>query len=189
MIKTSEKLKKKFDLKGAPYRRAPHVAIYGIDKEVQKDQLLGAVYNRNKEVFQGMPTEKLRENFQPKFSKIIKGYNTWIVQVDPTIFRRIMSKGRLYVGTWLCKVEEYIEPMRCAKCLEFGHRADRCRNNITCGNCGQEGHHLTRCRSRHIGCANCKKAGYRWADHPTISQRCGSLELARRSLQKNTKYD
>ncbi|KAH0611495.1 uncharacterized protein H6S33_010760 [Morchella sextelata] len=70
-----------------------------------------------------------------------------------------------------CHIEAFLPTFpdtQCAKCLEYGHRQEKCKNNGKCGHCA--GDHLNsfhpcnecqggyRCTHTPIRCLNCKGA-------------------------------
>lgn len=74
------------------------------------------------------------------------------------------------------KVRRYIPaPLRCFKCLKFGHISNRCRGEANC-NCGRPSHEGTECQSPPV-CVNCK------GDHTTRSPRCPEF-IAEKEIQR-----
>jgi hypothetical protein len=77
----------------------------------------------------------------------------------------------LLIGFTKVKVKPFVNnPMRCYKCLKFGHTQTRCKNNVeVCCNCGQTKHtdqrKSERCEKK-PKCVNCE------ADHNSFSKSC-----------------
>ena len=60
------------------------------------------------------------------------------------------------VGYLSVKVRPYVPaPMRCFRCLRFGHTRDSCRNRPTCGKCAATDHTSDDCSAETIRCVNC----------------------------------
>ena len=60
------------------------------------------------------------------------------------------------VGYVRVKVRHYFpSPMRCFRCLRFGHTRDFCRNRPTCGNCAATDHTSEDCAAGTRKCINC----------------------------------
>lgn len=196
-LRVNEALKEEgFKVDGVPKLMRPRVAIFGVDKDISREELLGAVEVRNKELFQGWSDGERRDLFLPERTVGPQGRytRTWVVRVDPKMHHRMVEAGKLFVGLYSCRVENYSEPERCFKCNGFGHIGKWCRLPVTCSHCGEGGHHVVGCAKRQqedqIRCANCLRAGRpeELCKHSVFWKECPVREQARRSLERRTDY-
>ena len=76
------------------------------------------------------------------------------------------------VGYVTVKVRPYVPaPMRCFRCLRFGHTRDSCRNRPTCGKCAATDHTSEDCSSATLKCVNCDADQ---TPHSAFDRRCPS---------------
>ncbi|XP_055623511.1 uncharacterized protein LOC129766938 [Toxorhynchites rutilus septentrionalis] len=69
------------------------------------------------------------------------------------------------VGFYNCKVKQYVpSPLRCFKCLHYGHDKERCRGNQICARCANL-YHEGEC-STPVVCVNCLQ------NHHALSKEC-----------------
>ena len=62
----------------------------------------------------------------------------------------------VHVGYVRVKVRPYIpSPMRCFRCLRFGHTRDYCKSKPTCRNCAASDHTGDDCTAEQMKCVNC----------------------------------
>ncbi|XP_055615296.1 uncharacterized protein LOC129761584 [Toxorhynchites rutilus septentrionalis] len=90
------------------------------------------------------------------------------------------------VGFHLCRVRQYIPPpLRCMKCLKFGHKKDVCKGNQTCANCAKLYHDKTECQQERR-CVVCR------GGHHTLSKDCpvytDELEIQRMKTTEKITY-
>lgn len=67
------------------------------------------------------------------------------------------------IGLVACRAKEIITPLRCFRCLEYGHNSQKCEgeDRSTQGlNCGKEEHRVQECKEEPI-CRKCKVVGHR----------------------------
>ena len=82
------------------------------------------------------------------------------------------------------KIETYIpNPLRCYKCLKFGHHGSVCNGHTICGKCGErEPNHTTINCNLNTRCANCDE------DHPSYTRSCPAWKKEKEILTiKHTK--
>ena len=76
------------------------------------------------------------------------------------------------VGYLSVKVRPYVPaPMRCFRCLRFGHTRDSCRNRPTCGKCAATDHTSDDCPAETPRCVNCDDTQI---PHSAFDRRCPS---------------
>lgn len=89
-----------------------------------------------------------------------------IVTVPLTDANRLLEKRRIKIGWSSCRIEEFINPRRCFKCLGFGHLAADCCNKESgirdeCLRCGSKEHRAKTCDSEVFKCYVCQIEGHR----------------------------
>lgn len=100
--------------------------------------------------------------------------------------QKVLLVGKIKVGWTVCKLRELIRPLKCFKCLEFGHIANNCKNtdrSDSCRRCGGSGHHAKQCEKEPL-CMLCKRTEGLSCEHISGSSRCPAyrraLNLARK---------
>ncbi|GBO37797.1 hypothetical protein AVEN_16093-1 [Araneus ventricosus] len=72
------------------------------------------------------------------------------------------------VGYIKLTVRPYIpNPLKCFKCLRFGHLKASCRGTLTCARCAEAGHDSSDCKASEK-CVNCK------GSHTSFSRLCSA---------------
>ena len=71
-------------------------------------------------------------------------------------FNSVDLPKEVTVGYLKVKVRPYTpSPMRCFRCLRFGHTRDFCKNRATCGRCAATDHTSSDCTAETLRCINC----------------------------------
>ncbi|KAH0603232.1 uncharacterized protein H6S33_008236, partial [Morchella sextelata] len=120
------------------------------------------------------------ENFQlaqiPRWisraeTRMEKTHSSMVIALPGQITMETLGVKFLSLFNRSCHIEAFLPTFpdtQCAKCLEYGHRQEKCKNNGKCGHCA--GDHLTsfhpcnqcqgghRCTHTPIRCLNCKGA-------------------------------
>ncbi|XP_060665565.1 uncharacterized protein LOC132797808 [Drosophila nasuta] len=95
---------------------------------------------------------------------------------------KLLKAGKLRVGWNTCRIRRKIQPIRCYRCMEFGHIQSRCTAEADCsGNCynyGEAGHQAKTC-SKKPKCILCSRKGEEDSAHTTTSIRCPYQSKAR----------
>ncbi|GBL81675.1 hypothetical protein AVEN_93460-1 [Araneus ventricosus] len=107
-----------------PRKRQPQIIIYDVP-----------VTSGEREDVESAFLQKLRSsnNFhEGSDMKVVckkpgKGpYQHWLLAMAPGLYNCIKDCTRLYFGFGSFKFKEYLEPVRCYKCLKFGHLRAKC---------------------------------------------------------------
>jgi len=107
---------------------------------------------------------------------------------SPEIANRIMDQ-RLSWGGYRFVAERLIpDPIRCAKCNLYGHKATNCSAASICSRCSSEGHWAKDCRSA-PRCAACVKANEKETRHPCFDRDCPTLLFLRESRRERRPED
>lgn len=87
---------------------------------------------------------------------------TAYLDVDPSIYHKIMLTGKVYIGWQRCMVYEDLNMKRCYKCCGYGHSIKKCTNRQKCGFCSGE-HEAKDCMQKHIlQCSNCMESNNKY---------------------------
>ena len=71
-------------------------------------------------------------------------------------FNQLDLPKEVVVGYLKVKVRPYVpSPLRCFRCLRFGHTREYCKNRPTCGRCAATDHDSSDCRAETLRCINC----------------------------------
>ena len=88
-------------------------------------------------------------------------------------FNQLDIPREIFIGYERVKVRLYIpSPMRCYRCLRFGHTRDYCRNRPTCGICAAADHTGDSCTADTWKCINCDE---RQTPHTAFDPKCPAL--------------
>lgn len=79
-----------------------------------------------------------------------------IAEINTGTREKFLRLEKLKIGWNMCKVQDYIEILRCYKCCGYYHLAKDCTKKETCGNCAN--HHATKeYKSEIKKCVNCEE--------------------------------
>lgn len=168
----------------APPAKCPKIKIIGIADDMDEGAILSALVEQNEAVFKDCPTPKIVQKFKTKKSTGIK------LEVNGTLFNRLMSARRVMIGWGTCVVYESFDVTRCFKCCGYHHVAKNCNASITCSKCGSD-HDYKDCKSETFKCVNCFKASKSVkvdikTDHSALSLDCPfylrKIELEKRRI-------
>ncbi|GBL97211.1 hypothetical protein AVEN_84922-1 [Araneus ventricosus] len=113
----------------------------------------------------------------------------------PGLYNCIKNCTRLYFGFGSFKFKEYLEPVRCYKCLKFGHLRAKCgAQNESCSKC-LTNHSYRDCKADQPVCRNCvefntrNNRGFKLPTaHSAISDKCPDYIRVKKELSQRTAY-
>ena len=166
-----------------PKKRSPMIRIVGMTSFYEDEQLLQIIKDHNSELFSSLSHLKIIQRYS--FSKSAT-YGVKL-EVDAESFTNCMVKQRIRVFWQMCNVYEAFGIIRCFKCNEFNHVANKCTSTVSCAKCSGS-HVTTECTSSVIQCVNCIKAAAALkinidTSHPAWSDNC-SVFLEKVKLEK-----
>uniref|UniRef100_A0A6P7HA06 Uncharacterized protein LOC114348062 n=1 Tax=Diabrotica virgifera virgifera TaxID=50390 RepID=A0A6P7HA06_DIAVI len=85
------------------------------------------------------------------------------IAVRPSKAEELRRYGTIKIGWTRCPVMERYAPVRCFKCLKFGHSTYECKEEsraACCYNCLKTGHTAANCNNKAY-CSVCKEEGHR----------------------------
>ncbi|XP_037880699.1 uncharacterized protein LOC119632069 [Glossina fuscipes] len=72
---------------------------------------------------------------------------------------KLLAGGKLRVGWMVCRLREHRTPVKCYRCLKYGHISKQCEGTCdrskVCRRCGEEGHMAKVCSNDRL-CFSCK---------------------------------
>lgn len=77
-----------------------------------------------------------------------------ILELDKSTAECMLEEKKISIAWDMCRVYNYVQIMRCYKCLGYNHMAQECKNKIACCKCGGE-HKVEECKSEEMSCVNC----------------------------------
>ncbi|XP_039300356.1 muscle M-line assembly protein unc-89-like [Nilaparvata lugens] len=153
-------------------KRKPRLIIFDVPVEDREEQVL--------EDFRVQNTKLSKEHFKESVKVLFKTGQRdkerrhYVVEVAPAVRKLFLTKGRLYRGYESHRVVDFVRPLRCNKCLRYGHMAKSCsEERAHCSRCGKTDHLVKDCErsSKESSCVNClreKKPG----NHSINAKRC-----------------
>lgn len=150
-----EKIKEIGDSDIAITRKERHIFLTGIDEVTSKEEVKEAILNATKANDTDLRIIFMKNN--------IRGEQTCMIAANKWLTNRLQKTGSIRIGWINVKVREKITPLRCYRCLGFGHGARDCEGedrSKLCRNCGEEGHKMNSCQNASF-CHSCQKTGHR----------------------------
>nr|CAI5841461.1 unnamed protein product [Callosobruchus analis] len=138
----------------------PRLRVTGVNKGYTDAEFLEEVFNQNPSLRREL-TEEERETIKIVGKKPCRNLRreTWILEAEPGVFKKMVKKGTIYFDLETVYIEEYLDALMCYKCYRFGHKAQRCKEQQdTCYVCGGVGHRGEEC-SNLLDCVNCRRMG------------------------------
>jgi hypothetical protein len=78
--------------------------------------------------------------------------------VMTAVANKLLERGKVKVGWSVCELRASREPLKCFKCLGFGHLSRTCKGpdrTSMCWKCGSTGHKAKDCKSTSLSCVLC----------------------------------
>lgn len=100
------------------------------------------------------------------------------IKVALPVANKILEKGKLKVGWSICPLRVPQQPLRCYKCMSFGHQSKNCQGadrSKACWRCGVDGHQAKDCKGE-PKCLLCTDEGSN--KHATGSFSCKAYKEA-----------
>ncbi|GBN84118.1 hypothetical protein AVEN_93072-1 [Araneus ventricosus] len=122
-------------------------------------------------------------------------FKHWILSVPPEAFNHLKGSSRAFYGFGSLKFREFSEPLRCYKCLKFGHLRVNCSvPKELCSRCTGEHSHME-CTATTVACRICKEYNRRSGtgpkvktDHSAMPARCPIFVREKVELGRHTNY-
>ncbi|XP_015118398.1 uncharacterized protein LOC107042042 [Diachasma alloeum] len=122
--------------------------------------------------------------------KAYGGTQTAWVRLPVATTKKIVGEyGKIKIGWVNCRIRRVERPLKCFKCWDFGHLANKCKNLVdrskNCIKCGEGGHLVAKCE-KHAKCVLCvAKDRMHNSAHIAGSGKCPAYKEALQALTKN----
>lgn len=183
-------LKEKCEIE-EPKEVNPEVKLVGLETELSASEIKDQLIKRNPNVF--IENSTLTVKCCKKIQLVKTTYYTVYIETDFETFKRIMSKGKVYLMWNALKCYQVLKDGRCYKCHEFNHMIKDCTAaEQICPKCA-ENHAFNVCKSDKFKCINCCRANEKYqvnlnTDHPVYSEECEVLRKRQSKIRKNIRY-
>lgn len=159
-----------FTTKDADDREVP-IFVHGLHSETNKTQEMEEDLLASNEVLRSDDVKMIW------IQRKQKGKETNVLKIVTNKEKAIslLKSGRLYsdssfdcyrIALWK------LSPLKCRKCLEFGHSTNKCTaKDQMCESCGNNGHAQIACDIETLACIPCRKAE-RLSDHRSTPKEC-----------------
>lgn len=128
-----------------------------------------------------LQTSGLEEEQIKSIRKAYGGTQTAKISLPLPLAKKALSLGKIRIGWSICRLREVVSLKKCYKCLEFGHIATGCKNNVDrsklCRKCGGENHIAKNC-TKEPECMFCKSNGEKDLKHVAGSFKCPVFKKA-----------
>ncbi|XP_044575208.1 uncharacterized protein LOC123259016 [Cotesia glomerata] len=143
----SEKLGDKFDV-NLQCLKFPKVKVVNVVTELDKQNLIDDIYNRNFLDFDG--GFNVLSDHMNKSGKCVL-----VLELSPEASVSIKANGFfIYVAHQRCRVFDVFDVNLCYKCCRSNHSYKKCSNDVKCAVCAG-GHETKSCKSSEFKCLNC----------------------------------
>lgn len=166
----------------APKLRGPKVILYDVPRDCDDEGFVSKLVGQNfadsqmtVEQFQSEVVIRARTGPRSNTQKV-----NLILEVSSRVRRLLVDRERIYLGFNCCRARDYVVPLRCFKCLQFGHTKRYCKGLMTCGHCASTGHKFSECvkKGDTIKCVNCVLDKRSETDHRVDSPDCPMYQKA-----------
>lgn len=174
-----------------PGQKNPRVVMFDVSNDLSLDDLTSILAEQNLDV---VPQNE-RDDMKPLYKYPNRRNNkvNWVIEVSSKIRKKMVEKGRMYVGWESCRVADHVRVTFCYKCQKFGHIATKCEDNARCGSCGSN-HETRDCRETTKEnfvhkCVMCLDIGHKQSDHKAGSKGCEAYKRKMEAFIKTINYN
>ena len=137
------------------------IEIKDLDVLTSKEDIVEAIRNE----YQDSDLSPAEDMIIKSLRKAYGDTQTAVIQIPTKMDQQMIVKQKIRIGWVVCRIREMkrnARPLRCYKCLGFGHISKNCtitqdRSNL-CYNCGTEGHKARDCENK-PSCVLCQDKG------------------------------
>lgn len=145
-----------------PVRFRPQFRVTGVDPSVTRENVFLKLKEQN-----GLELTEEQLTVRSVFPDRFSGTLTFVLEVDPTIYKTLKQKAFVTLGWTRCPITEFFHVVRCSKCCQYGHTRRFCQaDGAVCGRCSTV--HEGRC-NRDKKCAACCKSNERFGTSLSVN--------------------
>lgn len=165
----------------------PLLKLVGVSKDVPEEKILEAIVGQNKSLLKDLEGRDLQLKMLRRTKGRVSEVHNIILQVSPAMWGRLNNR-KIRIGYQVVPAYDQSPAIQCFRCLEYGHVARNCKNEVACGYC-TKAHDTRSCDGRDSGpiCKNCKSSK-RDCGHPAYSSQCPEWEKWDRLTRLTTDY-
>lgn len=185
-IEQSESLNNIYEVSSAKKLR-PKITVTYIPDFIDDSEIIKSVTDKSPEI-----TELIEnpEDLKLLFTKpSAHGFKTAVISTSPLIRNAVMKTGFIYMHMSRCKVYDRYWVFRCNKCMQYGHKAEKCRQEKPrCGYCAGE-HYTKDCTDKNtLKCCHCTDNTREEKQHSAFDTSCPSFIAAKNRIIRRTMY-
>lgn len=178
-VETIKQLKlKNVELKVTePKKFDPYIIVYDIEKEYKPEDLKEDLIAKNFQHETEQNLKVLKDKVHFRFCFRAQNNNSrvnWVIQMPFESVHRLSGNGGVFMFWRLYKFKEYINILRCFKCLGYGHMAKYCNApKQVCEFCGSMEHVKEECSLKEKPqCVNCVRSKRKDIHHGFREKQC-----------------
>lgn len=164
--------------------------IMGVDPDIPAANIIQQINLRNSHIDLDPQTCRVAISYKER-----SGNFTHVLEIDPSAYRTLVSRGQVLLGWTVAKVVEDFHVPMCTYCATYGHPRRSCPvgsdpNKMVCTKCA--GTHSAEACTVRMGdtavlCNECRKEG-RQSSHPTGHECCPVLQDRVARMRARTDY-
>lgn len=154
----------------------PLLILIGVLQYNSDEDVLNALRNQNRSVFDGLDKEDYRVEI--RYRKKTRNPHTChiVLRVSTKVWNRMLDAQDIQIDLQKIRVADQSPLVQCSMCLGYGHGRRFCKETVEiCSHCGGP-HMRTECADWLAGiaptCSNCKHARHAVVEHSAFSQEC-----------------
>lgn len=156
--------------------KRPLLVLKGVTKMHSDEDVLHALKNQNRTVFDGLNGEDAIAEIKYKKKNRNPHIHDIVLNVSPTIWQRALAKKKVKIDLQQVDVKDQTPLVQCTRCLGYGHSKRFCKDMTDlCSHCG-EPHLSVDCPDKKLGqsptCINCTRAKVLNNQHNAFNEEC-----------------
>lgn len=165
----------------------PLLKFAGVTNDLTDAKIIEAITNQNKSLLGELARTELDLKIVRRATGRIPEVSNVIAQVSPALWSCLRDQ-KVRIGFQIIPTYDQTPVIQCYRCLEFGHVARFCKNEVVCGYCA--GSHDTRNCAKREEYPVCKTCNNHQRDscHPAYSSLCPEWQKWDKLARSSTNY-